>query len=606
MTLTTLPDNPLVKKSVYWLLGIFSVFLFLKNAWVAEDAFIILRTVDQFLHDNGFRWNPHERTQVYTSPLWFLLIIATSFFSRVLYLDLVGLSLLMHVALIVVMARLIPSVWRWAAAVLLLTLSQAFFEFTGSGLEYPLAYFLLASSVLLYCRNRFVEDRFWIALSTGLTLITRHDLLFLLLPMLAHLTYHYTRTLTLRQQLATLLLFVSPLALWTLFSVFYYGVPFPNTAYAKLAIPGLPLVDRFIRGYIYLTVSLKCDPVTPSLLALATIKALAAKETRYKMLGLGILTAFLYVTSIGGDYMIGRFYCTLYLVAVLALVSVSWEKPFISRPVAAVLGLSSAWLIILFTLAHMDFINALLVSAGLGPLDSPTPVFIFCAITCVAMAAYTYTSKPNARYLAPSVFGLLLFHSTLYNDSPWTSGGKNWGKTTDYEIYVAIDTTSRERYWIYRWTSLFAWFNRDTTKTFPDHDWCERGKPAGAVSPMWTVGMQGYCMPRSSIGFDYNGLVDPLMARMPKYPDVAWVPGGSVRIVPEGYIESLRQNSNLITDPDLKLYYDKLRLITQSEDLFAPERIKTIVAFNLGMYEHWRHRYIERALKNPPPSPEGM
>jgi hypothetical protein len=600
-------QNPTARKTLYWLLGIFSVFLFLKNMWVAEDAYIILRTVDQFLHDNGFRWNPHERTQTYTSPLWFLLIIATTAICKNLYLDLIGLSLLMHVALLWVMARLMPSIWQWSAAVLLLTLSQAFFEFTGSGLEYPLAYFLLAAAVLLYCRNRWMEDRRWIALSTGLILVTRHDLLFLLLPILAHLAwYFYRSTATRKDIIGTLCIFLAPLTLWTLFSLFYYGFPFPNTAYAKLAIPGLPVIDRFIRGYIYFTVSLKFDPITPALLLLAIIKGLSASEVRYKILGISVLTTLLYVTSIGGDYMIGRFYAPVCLVSILTLVMTPWNKPFFNRPVAVLIGLSCSWLLMLFLISYQDPIQFFLTYIGLGPLKTITPVYVFCGIISFLLAAFACQTSIKARYITASVFALLLFHSSMANDSPWLSGGKDWGKTKDFEIYVSIDTTSRERYWIYRWTSLFAWFNRDPSKIFPDHDWCDRGKTANAVAVMWTVGMQGYCMPRTTIGLDFNGLVDPLMARMPKYPDVSWVPGGSVRIVPEGYVESLNENRNLITDPDLRQYYEKLHLLTQSDDLLSWERIKTIVAFNLGMYENWRQDYIERILKNPPKAPEGL
>ncbi len=511
----------------------------------------------------------------------------------------------MHAGLLWVMAKLIPGVWRWTAAVVLLTLSQAFFEFTGSGLEYPLAYLLLATAVLLYVRNRPVEDRYWLALCAGLTLITRHDLLFLLLPMMAHLAFQYRKSLNPREQIRVLLTLAIPLALWTLFSLFYYGVPFPNTAYAKLAIPGLPLIDRVVRGWIYLGVSLKFDPITPAILVLGIIKGLACRDTRYKMLAVGVLLSFVYVTAIGADYMIGRFYATLYLVAVLLLSTAPWSSPVINRSCASLMAVYCAWLLVVTIGHHFDGTLALIQSLGLPPPTETTGLWL-CGSLATALLICAWLPFTAARYIVASVFGLFLFESTLQGDSPWVSGGKDWGKTIDYEIYFAIDTTQRERYWIYRWTSLFAWVNRDTTKIFPDHEWCERGKPAGAVSVMWTVGMQGYCMPRTTIGIDFNGLVDPLMARMPKYPDVAWLPGGGVRIIPDGYLASLQANKNLITDPDLALYYDKIRLITQSDQLFSLERFKTIVAFNLGIYEPWRQDYIERVLKNPPPSPPGL
>lgn len=593
-------------KLIFIALAVFSGFLCLKNMWVAEDAFITLRTVEQFLHGNGFRWNPHDRTQVYTSPLWFLCIIATTVFSKTLYLDLVVLSVLLHIALLGIMARCLPSCRHWVATVLLLSLSQAFFEFTGSGLEYPLAYCLLAISVLLYVRHRPTEDCYWIALSSGLALITRHDLLFLLAPLLCHLAWVYSRLFHWRKLLGLALLLGGPLLLWSLFSLLYYGVPFPNTAYAKLGIPGLSLPARLHRGLIYLGVSAKVDPITPAILFLGTVKALAARQIRLLMVALGTLLALLYVTVIGGDYMVGRFYAPIYLVATLALVLSPWTKPYLNRPTAALMAAACFWLIILFVLAHLDQIRTGLEFLG-GTLDSPRPALITAGLFCTCLAALACLRPLGYRYGVGLLFSALLFHSALQNDSPWTSGGPDWGKTNEYEIYVAIDTTSRERYWIYRWTSLFGWLKRDPDNIFPaGHTWCERGFSVEPVSILPNVGMPAYCMPLNYIGFDYNGLVDPVMARMPKHPQVPWLPGGSIRIIPDGYMESLQTQQNRIKDPDMARYYDKIRLITQSNNLFDPERLKAIIAFNLGAYEPWRRAYIDRVLQHPPPPPDGF
>jgi arabinofuranosyltransferase len=113
-------------------------------------------------------------------------------------------------------------------------------------------------------------------------------------------------------------------------------------------------------------------------------------------------------------------------------------------------------------------------------------------------------------------------------------------------------------------------------------------------------------MPLNHIAIEFNGLIDPLIARMPKHPNVPWVPGGIVRIVPEGYLESLVARRNLIKDPDLARYYDVLILITQSDTLFTIERLTTIIRFNLGAYEPLRQAYITRILQNPPKPPEGL
>ena len=62
----------------------FAAWVFLKNAWVVEDAYIIFRSVEQVFAGNGPVWNPHERVQAFTSPLWFGLLVL----SRIVSADL--------------------------------------------------------------------------------------------------------------------------------------------------------------------------------------------------------------------------------------------------------------------------------------------------------------------------------------------------------------------------------------------------------------------------------------------------------------------------------------------------------------------------------------
>ena len=50
--------------------------LLLRNAWLAEDAFVTLRVVDNFVNGHGMRWNISERVQTFTHPLWFFVLAA--------------------------------------------------------------------------------------------------------------------------------------------------------------------------------------------------------------------------------------------------------------------------------------------------------------------------------------------------------------------------------------------------------------------------------------------------------------------------------------------------------------------------------------------------
>lgn len=70
-----------------------------------------------------------------------------------------------------------------------------------------------------------------------------------------------------------------------------------------------------------------------------------------------------------------------------------------------------------------------------------------------------------------------------------------------------------------------------------------------------------------------------------------------VRAIPEGYAESVRNNTNEITNPSLHEYYDVIRLITRGE-LFSPERIRAIIDMNIGRYDYLITQYLHDTQKN--------
>ena len=70
-------DNAHSQVAVEWLalgavVGLFG--LLLRAGWVTEDAYITLRPVDNWVNGFGLRWNPAERVQGYTHPLWMVLL----------------------------------------------------------------------------------------------------------------------------------------------------------------------------------------------------------------------------------------------------------------------------------------------------------------------------------------------------------------------------------------------------------------------------------------------------------------------------------------------------------------------------------------------------
>ena len=61
------------RKLIIPMLAIF-IALLVQTSWVEEDAFITLRTSDNFIHGYGLRWNIDERVQTFTNPLWMFML----------------------------------------------------------------------------------------------------------------------------------------------------------------------------------------------------------------------------------------------------------------------------------------------------------------------------------------------------------------------------------------------------------------------------------------------------------------------------------------------------------------------------------------------------
>ncbi|HPQ41456.1 MAG TPA: glycosyltransferase family 39 protein, partial [bacterium] len=204
-------------RRMHWLIAglvILIVLVFLKNAWVSEDAFISFRSITQYWEGNGPRWNPHERVQVYTSPLWFWTCVLTrplfpDVFIQILVLSITCLGLFLWVGF-----RHFGLNGTGAAAVFSLLLSRSFFDYTTSGLENMMAVLLLAvfsHNALAAAREtdsrRSVDTALLFA---GLSLVCRHDLILLTGPAAVHLLIHSRRPASCKTMVRRLVLLCLP------------------------------------------------------------------------------------------------------------------------------------------------------------------------------------------------------------------------------------------------------------------------------------------------------------------------------------------------------------------------------------------------------------
>jgi len=80
---------------------------FINTAWVAEDAFITFRSVDNMLAGYGPVWNIGERVQVYTHPLWYILLVIGNFIVHSPYYVALVLNYLCLLGFLYTYARLV-------------------------------------------------------------------------------------------------------------------------------------------------------------------------------------------------------------------------------------------------------------------------------------------------------------------------------------------------------------------------------------------------------------------------------------------------------------------------------------------------------------------
>jgi arabinofuranosyltransferase len=535
----------------------------LRSAWVSDDAFITFRTIDNFWHGYGLRWNVVERVQSYTHPLWMLVLAAPFGVLRDPQWTTFLVSFLCTAGTLALLLWRLP-MWSAAGAVLVLTASRAFVDYSTSGLENPLSFLLLTGFWLLYLMDDTRATHggaaamaaaplpsrgrrlFWLALLASLTVLNRQDLLLLVAPALLREAWRvWTRQPRgPRVALSTLALAAVPLGLWHLFSLIYYGFLLPNTAYAKLG-HGLPRAALIAQGFHYLGDSLTFDPVTMvTIVAALVIGAIAVRTLPgFAAIVAGLFLHVAYIVWVGGDFMSGRFLTPAFLTSVVVLASLvpqRWPRRTLIA-VAALLLLSLA--------------------------TTGSPLRVTAAL-------------PQAGRVIPAPQGIM-----------------------------------DERVYYYPYTGLIQKLRGIQVR---NQSWAAAGAQAGqamCVREFGSIGLFGYFAGPKVHLIDLYGLGDPLMARLPATS--GWRIGHFTRTPPHGYTAtqiacqqrlfptgevsptatqetclSVWPEINHLEDPRMGRGYHELLRITQGP-LFDADRAWQIMRWNLR-------------LARMPPDPDGV
>lgn len=519
---------------------LFYAFVLAHTAWLADDAYISFRSVDNLIRGHGPVWNPGERVQSFSHPLWFFAIVPLRAGFGSFHGPVLGLSMLCSLLAVALLAWVSRSSWtRRGGCVLLLASSAAFVDYSTSGLENPLSHLILAGFFFCWLRQRegSLRSGLLVGLLAGLAALNRHDTALVYLPpLLLELGLRVRNGASgaglnssgspssaarrasrlVRHALAMAAGFL-PLVAWTGFALIYYGFPFPNTAYAKLGA-GIPRMELLRQGGFYLQEVWMHDPVTGGIIVAGIVAGLAQPVARLKALVLGVILYLAYVLWIGGDFMSGRFLSLPCFASALILAEASIE--LIPRSVRW--GSAAAL--------------AILAAAGVALAPHRTPLL-----------------------------------------SPFNKPRVGQAHERSYKWHGIVN----ERAFYYVWTGLLR---RNPEERRPAaHPGARtverlvRSRPSVIVR--MSNGLAGWKAGDHTYIVDLYALSDPLLARLPCIQVPEWRIGHYQRRLPGGYLRSLVFDENRIEDPAIAAYYDRIRTVTRGR-LFSRERLAAIAYLN--------------------------
>lgn len=505
----------------YWPLFLvitYAIILYM-TAWLSDDSYITLRSVDNFVNGLGPVWNPAERVQVFTHPLWYLVLSSVYFFTKEAFFTTLGISLFISIMAFGLFTFLFKRSMALVISLFILLFSNAYVDYSTSGLENPLTHLLIFFFIFYYLQEK--PNFLLLSVIAGLIMFNRIDLILLCIPALLWLFIQSPSWKT----VYTFIIGFTPFIIWEVFATFYYGFPFPNTAYAKLNVQ-LPLQEILQQGIWYFVNSLRIDPITLVAILIGIFLAFRSRSLKITALALGSILYLLYIVWIGGDFMSGRFFSAPLLISVL-LLHHSLEK---------------------------------------APLKGS---HLYSLLTII------FLLKSWSLIVNPSFLNIQSRASFELIDSQ--------GIADEQTIYVSQAGLSGSS------------FHETQPRSIHVLEGIEHQKQGEHVFTDVNIGYLGFFVGPDVHIIDQYALADPLLARIP-FTKGDWRPGHFFHALPKGYLETIIEEKNVITNPALAEYYDVLRLVTRG-DLFNRNRLIAIWKFNTGQYNHLMDEYLGHSLE---------
>jgi arabinofuranosyltransferase len=506
------------------LLGLLTVLLLARwvaTAWVSDDAYITLRVVDNWLNGYGPRWNVVERVQVFTHPLWMLILTASCSLTREFFHTSVVLTLLCSSGTVLLLLRQAGAqTWSALLGAAILGGSTAFTDYSTSGLENPLSHLLLVGTLAALASG--VGCWRWGLVGAGLLAMVRLDLMLLIAPALAFGWLNQTRA---QRSWRPFLWGALVPALWFGFAWLYYGSPFPNTAHAKLAT-AIGRSELLAQGVRYLANSGANDPLTIGAIVLAGLLVVRAGDKLARATYVGVAFYLLYVVWIGGDFMSGRFLTAPLIASTFVLLrSLGSLEPTRLRLLALIwTGLA--------TLGLFGLLRA--------PYDHDKfPEFVVERSGIADERGYYFQ---HSSWLAA-------FSKSQPDDSRVRAGVEARAQHHPIAIDGAVGF-----YGFFAGPEVHLVDYHALTDPLLSH------LPAVEHDPIW---------------------VEQFEAQVGEPPRTSWRIGHFQRVIPKGYLQWILGDPSAVEDPGLREYLNRMALVTRAP-LFAAGRLREIIRFQTG------------------------
>jgi len=338
--------NSTFDKSIFVLFLLIFTCVYFINAWICDDAYITFRTVDNFVNGHGLTWNPGERVQAYTRPLWLFIISFFYFITRDIFYTTIFVSFFFCFLAVLICSLSLynGSFWKACVFITFLISSKSFIDYSSSGLENPLSFFLIALFfTLLFSKQKephefTKKECIYFFIIASLSFLNRQDTILLYLPILVCLLINRREKISSR--ITSVLVSTLPATAWMIFSLIYYGFIFPNTAYAKL-VTGIPinlLLDQGLQYYLY---CFNCDAVTLIVIVFSFLIVIMKKKGPLcSLAAFGVVLYLIYIARIGGDFFGGRFFSIpFFLCLFLMLTFIKNKTAVLILPLAALISI---------------------------------------------------------------------------------------------------------------------------------------------------------------------------------------------------------------------------------------------------------------------------